>query len=84
MSCAFLRKRYLSFLVFDFFKPKEFGIFVQNNIQMNTLKNFNFKNKKAIIRVDFNVPSSKPAMTHSWLPVVRRRSSGLGIKVLEL
>ena len=56
MSCAFLRKRYLSFLVFDFFKPKEFGIFVQNNIQMNTLKNFNFKNKKAIIRVDFNVP----------------------------
>ena len=56
MSCFFLRKRYLSFLVFDFFKPKEFGIFVQNNIQMNTLKNFNFKNKKAIIRVDFNVP----------------------------
>ena len=56
MSCAFLRKRYLSFLVFDFFKPKEFGIFVQNNIQMNTLKDFNFKNKKAIIRVDFNVP----------------------------
>jgi phosphoglycerate kinase len=23
---------------------------------MNTLKDFNFKNKKAIIRVDFNVP----------------------------
>ncbi len=56
MGCSFLRKRYLSFLVFDFFKPKEFGIFVQNNIQMNTLKDFNFKNKKAIIRVDFNVP----------------------------
>jgi len=56
MSCFFLRKRYLSFLVFDFFKLKEFGIFVQNNIQMNTLKDFNFKNKKAIIRVDFNVP----------------------------
>ena len=56
MSRSFLRKRYLSFLVFDFLKPKEFGIFVQNNIQMNTLKNFNFKNKKAIIRVDFNVP----------------------------
>ena len=59
MSCAFLRKRYLSFLVFDFLKPKEFGIFVQNNNQMNTLKNFNFKNKKAIIRVDFNVPLNK-------------------------
>ena len=56
MSCFFLRKRYLSFLVFDFFKLKEFGIFVKNNIQMNTLKDFNFKNKKAIIRVDFNVP----------------------------
>ncbi|MDB4241373.1 phosphoglycerate kinase [Polaribacter sp.] len=26
---------------------------------MNTLKNFNFKNKKAIIRVDFNVPLNK-------------------------
>ena len=59
MSRSFLRKRYLSFLVFDFLKPKEFGIFVQNNNQMNTLKNFNFKNKKAIIRVDFNVPLNK-------------------------
>ena len=28
----------------------------QNNIQMKTLNDFNFENKKALIRVDFNVP----------------------------
>jgi len=32
------------------------AIFVKNISQMKTINDFNFKNKKAIIRVDFNVP----------------------------
>lgn len=39
-----------------FIKSKEISIFVENTFIMKTLQDFNFKDKKAIIRVDFNVP----------------------------
>ena len=39
-----------------FIKRKEISIFVENTFIMKTLQDFNFKDKKAIIRVDFNVP----------------------------
>lgn len=51
-----LRKRSIIFYILDFYKPQEIFTFEQNTLDMKTIHDFNFQDKKALIRVDFNVP----------------------------